>query len=66
MLTKIAIFFQSLSQTDTAQNNETISLEIACTVLLCEVMRADEIFTELEQNKLQSLLISQFSLSKDV
>ena len=41
MFTKLTDFFQTLSQTAPERNSDKISLEIACTVLLCEVMRAD-------------------------
>ena len=65
MLNKISAFFDSLL----AQNQETLkqelSLEISCEVLLCEVMRADSVFTEQEQSQLSSILTKQFDLNTE-
>ena len=63
MLSKISAFFQSLSETENNQANE-ISLEIACSVLLCEVMLADGELDSAEQNQLNDILTSQFELSQ--
>lgn len=63
MLNKITYFFNSLLNTDDEQNKNTISIEIACAVLLCEVMRADGVFTENEQDKLSGILRQQFKLT---
>lgn len=63
MFNKITHFFNSLLNTDIEQNKNTISIEIACAVLLCEVMRADGVFTENEQDKLSGILSKQFKLT---
>jgi uncharacterized tellurite resistance protein B-like protein len=65
MLSKLNNFFAFFNNEEVNNSSNEISIEVACAVLLCEVMRADEVFTELEQDKLKSLLISQFSLSKN-
>jgi len=62
MLNKISAFFQSL-QNDEATNADKISVEMACTVLLCEVMRADGLFDNQEQEKLAQIISEQFTLS---
>ena len=62
MLTKLTTFFQTLSQPASEQSAEIISLEIACTVLLCEVMRADGHLAETEQQQLVELINRQFGL----
>lgn len=65
MFNKLKEFFTLLDGDKTTTNRGEISLEIACAVLLCEVMRADGVFTEQEQEKLKLLLNKQFSLSAD-
>ncbi len=64
MLSKINAFFQSLGEESNQQVSE-ISLEIACSVLLCEVMLADGQLDESEQNKLSTILSQQFQLSNE-
>ena len=64
MLSKISAFFQSLGEVDT-QNTNNISLEIACSVLLCEVMLADGVLDDTEQRKLNDIIASQFQLTND-
>jgi len=63
MFTMISNFFTSLNDNSHHDINH-LSLEAACAVLLCEVMRADAIFTEQEQNELSIILIKHFSLTK--
>jgi uncharacterized tellurite resistance protein B-like protein len=69
MLTKISSFFQSLANDLTAppsgQNSAEVTIEVACAVLLCEVMRADGHFDQQEQAKLALLLVEQFDLNED-
>ena len=69
MLTKISSFFQNLADdlTDntTKQNSDEVTIELACAVLLCEVMRADGHFDQTEQAKLALLLIEQFHLNEE-
>ena len=64
MLSKINAFFQSLGEESNQQVSE-ISLEIACSVLLCEVMLADGQLDASEQNKLSTILSQQFQLSNE-
>jgi uncharacterized tellurite resistance protein B-like protein len=64
MLSKISAFFQSLGETGEQQVNE-LSLEIACSVLLCEVMLADGHLNNAEQQKLNDIISGQFQLSND-
>ena len=63
MLTKITAFFAFLNSEDSDQAQGSISIEMACTVLLCEVMRADGDFAEQEQMQLREILLEQFSLT---
>ncbi len=69
MLTKISSFFQSLAndltENSAEQNSEEVTIEVACAVLLCEVMRADGHFDQQEQAKLALLLVEQFNLNED-
>ena len=69
MLTKISSFFQSLAndlaESSAQQNSAEVTIEVACAVLLCEVMRADGKFNQHEQAKLALLLVEQFNLNED-
>ena len=65
MITKITAFFQSLASDLPDTVSEEITIELACAVLLCEVMRADGEFKQQEQAKLAILLVEQFSLDND-
>mgnify|MGYP000337521716 CR=1 FL=1 len=62
MLDKISTFFNTLLAHEPNEKNAELSLEIACAVLLCEVMRADSVFTEAEQAQLSAILTTQFAL----
>lgn len=64
MLSKINAFFQSLIEGGAQAPNE-ISLEIACSVLLCEVMLADGQLDDAERGKLNNILLQQFHLTED-
>ncbi|TWX72698.1 TerB family tellurite resistance protein [Colwellia sp. C1TZA3] len=64
MLSKISAFFQLLGEENNQQANE-LSLEIACSVLLCEVMLADGRLDKAEQQKLNDIIASQFQLTRD-
>tara|TARA_R110002050_G_scaffold230187_1_gene365738 strand:- start:1619 stop:2074 length:456 start_codon:yes stop_codon:yes gene_type:complete len=64
MLNRITDFLNNLLHTENTQTENTISIEIACAVLLCEVMRADHVFTENEQDKLSAILTKQFNLTE--
>lgn len=61
MLAKITAFFQSLNE-ESISVNSTLSVEMACTVLLCEVMRADGHLDNAEQSLLTNIISKQFSL----
>lgn len=63
MLSKINAFFQSLAEDNSQPANE-ISLEIACSVLLCEVMLADGQLDDTECEKLNNILLQQFHLTE--
>lgn len=63
MLNKVSEFFKSLSVSNDDNVGKTISIEIACAVLLCEVMRADHHFDQTEQQALKRLLSEKFNLS---
>ena len=64
MFAKINNFFQSLNEPASSDVNQ-LSVEMACTVLLCEVMRADGELMPTEQALLSSMISEQFSLTKD-
>lgn len=63
MLNRINDFINNLLSADEDTANNQHSVEIACAVLLCEVMRADNAFTDSEQEKLSVIVAKQFSLS---
>ncbi|TWX49176.1 TerB family tellurite resistance protein [Colwellia hornerae] len=69
MLTKISSFFQNLAddltENTAKKNSEEVTIELACAVLLCEVMRADGHFDQQEQAKLAVLLVEQFHLDEE-
>lgn len=64
MLNRITDFLNNLLHIENIHTENTISIEIACAVLLCEVMRADHVFTENEQDKLSAILTKQFNLTE--
>ncbi|MBA6297616.1 TerB family tellurite resistance protein [Colwellia sp. MB02u-9] len=64
MLSKISAFFQLLGEENNQQADE-LSLEIAGSVLLCEVMLADGQLDKAEQQKLNDIIASQFHLTSD-
>lgn len=61
MLAKINKFFQTLNNTNETEK-EALTPEMACAVLLCEVMRADHELDQQEQIELQELLSARFNL----
>jgi len=63
MLNKISAFFNTLLNTEVDKSECQLSIEVACAVLLCEVMRADHVFTENEQDELSIILTKQFNLT---
>lgn len=64
MLSKITDFFQSLNDESHSENN-SLSVEMACTVLLCEVMKADGHLDDDEQLLLTKIISEQFLLVPD-
>ncbi len=64
MLSRITAFFSELQQS-ASETNDELSIEMACTVLLCEVMRADGRLDAQEQQMLASIIAKQFSLQDD-
>lgn len=64
MLSKISAFFQSINN-GTIDSSTEITIEISCTVLLCEVMLADGVHDESEKLKLQKLISAQFKLTEE-
>lgn len=64
MINRITGFFNALLLADDTQTKNEISIEMACAVLLCEVMRADNVFTENEHDKLSDILTKQFHLTE--
>jgi uncharacterized tellurite resistance protein B-like protein len=62
MLNKIQQFLTSLTKVDTPQE-QAHSLEIACAVLLFEVMKADGKLTDEEQQHMATVLINEFKLT---
>lgn len=65
MLTRLSIFLKTLAEENSPQCHDEVSLEIACAVLLCEVMRADGELTQAEQEKIAEILVQQFTISAD-
>lgn len=61
MLAKISNFLTKLN-TPELEDDEKVSLETACTVLLCEVMRADGNLDPKEQMLLESIISERFAI----
>ncbi|WP_076417143.1 TerB family tellurite resistance protein [Colwellia sp. UCD-KL20] len=62
MIDKINAFFKKLNTPFQENDKEELSLEVACTVLLCEVMKADGTLQEEEQISLKAFIAKQFQL----
>ena len=62
MLNKIQKFFKDVFE-DSSVEHDTISLDIACAVLLVEVMKADGLLAEEEQVHIATVLTKHFPLS---
>jgi len=65
MIAKINAFFKKINEASNPQPRDELTIEIACAVLLCEVVRADGHLDQQEKIKLSSLLVQQFSLEAD-
>jgi uncharacterized tellurite resistance protein B-like protein len=63
MLSRLSLFFKSLAIDSQQQENDPLSLELACAVLLSEVMRADGELSPQEQQKLPEMMKQTFCLS---
>jgi len=63
MLNKLRHFFDALHQDNTEELHSNNSLQIACAVLLIEVMRADGQLEQSEQVQVTNLLQQHFDLS---
>jgi|TARA_B110000908_G_C10003655_1_gene335264 uncharacterized tellurite resistance protein B-like protein len=63
MLSRLSLFFKSLAIDSQQQENDPLSLELACAVLLSEVMRADGELSVQEQEKLPEIMKQTFCLS---
>ena len=64
MFKAIHQFFQHLSP-EQQQKTDPLSVEVATSALLFEVMRADDDFDDKEQNEIKQLLKKQFLLSDE-
>ena len=62
MLKKIQQFLSSISE-DSAPTHVAHSLETACAVLLCEVMKADGLMADEEQQHMATVLMREFTLT---
>ena len=65
MLSRLALFFKSLAIDSQQNEDDPLSLELACAVLLSEVMRADGELSDEEQSKLTKVMKDTFCLSND-
>lgn len=64
MIDKITDFLKKLNSPTQINSNNELSLEIACTVLLCEVMKADGVLQEEEKSSLAAFISSQFNINE--
>ena len=64
MIAKIKAFFEQLDTNNDDPEKNTISLEVACAVLLCEVMRADHHIDDSERVAINELLSAHFHLDE--
>ena len=64
MIKKIKTFLNELANDNQDSSTNTLSIEMASTVLLCEVMRADGKLDENEMKQLSKLISQQFKLSQ--
>ncbi|WP_448549003.1 tellurite resistance TerB family protein [Thalassotalea fusca] len=64
MLHKIRQFFDSITQEETSQG-AALDIEVACAVLLFEVINADDELSPEEQEKLSTIIQGHFSLQHD-
>lgn len=62
MLTKIKLFFANVQ--DPSAGKDLLSVEVATSVLLYEVMNADNSINRIEKHKVSAILQKMFSLSE--
>ncbi|GHE99290.1 tellurite resistance TerB family protein [Thalassotalea profundi] len=65
MIANIKKFFNDLSINSQSESKDNLSIEMASTVLLCEVMRADGKLDEQELKQLPIFISHHFQLSQD-
>jgi len=65
MIDKINAFIKNLQAPEQQQNTDEPSLEVACTVLLCEVMKADGVLQAEEKTSLKNFISTQFNINDD-
>ncbi len=65
MLKKLNDFLNSITAVSNNNAQQAPTLEVACAVLLCEVMRADHDNTKQELDTLKHLISTQFSLTEE-
>jgi len=65
MIDKISAFLKTLHAPHKELDKNSPSLEIACTVLLCEVMKADGILQGEEKQSLKAFILAQFNMKED-
>jgi len=65
MIDKINAFLKKLQTPEQQNNTDEPSLEVACTVLLCEVMKADGVLQAEEKISLKNFISTQFNLNDD-
>jgi len=63
MIDKITGFFKQFNTPHQQQETIEPSLEIACSVLLCEVMKADGLLQDEEKRSLKAFISKQFALN---
>jgi len=63
MIDKITGFFKQFNTPHQPQETIEPSLEIACSVLLCEVMKADGLLQDEEKRSLKAFISKQFALN---
>ena len=66
MIDKLTDFLKTFYSPHQDFNKHEPSLEIACTVLLCEVMKADGILQEEEKASLKEFILAQFNMKEEV
>jgi len=64
MINAIHTFLQKLNSAQHVDEKAELSLEVACTVLLCEVMKADGILQETERAALKTFIHEQFCIDE--